>query len=192
MSDTPSITSDAAKYGWPAIPRDPTRTFTDTTTKNLHAPTPHSPSTLPYPSTPLVEKSLAHISSHLPRETLNHSLRVYYYGVAMLTDQFPGWMESGRLDPETWMLTCLWHDFGTTEGSLRGTRMSFDFWVGRLVLAFSSYPMSSSLLALRLYVLRLMLAMSLPFRAAYKPCNTSPHRPLAPPPSLKQNRSQKR
>lgn len=121
--------ADAAKYGWKAIPRDPSSTFTNTTTNNLHSPSPHSPATLPYPSTPLVEKSLAHVSQHLPKETLNHSLRVYYYGISIMTSQFPNWIESGRLDPETWMLTCLWHDWGTTHENLRKTHMSFDFWV---------------------------------------------------------------
>ncbi|KAL1957348.1 hypothetical protein VTO42DRAFT_6137 [Malbranchea cinnamomea] len=115
-------------FGWHAVPRDFKAALQGKS--KLHDPKPYKPSDLPYPDTPLVRSSLDCVQKQLRPETLNHSLRVYYYGMAILTDQFPHWLSDDWINPETWLLTCLWHDIGTTHENLRKTHMSFDFWGG--------------------------------------------------------------
>jgi len=115
-------------YGWHDVPRNPTVVLKGGS--KLHDPKPYAPSDLPYPDTPLVQSSLDRVSKELRKETLNHSLRVYYYGMAIVTDQFPHWLRDNWISPESWMLTCLFHDIGTTHDNLRNTHMSFDFWGG--------------------------------------------------------------
>ena len=44
--------------------------------------------------------------------------------MAIKAQQFPNW----RLSSETYFLTCLLHDIGTTDKNLSGTHMSFEFY----------------------------------------------------------------
>jgi cyanamide hydratase len=49
-------------------------------------------------------------------------------GQAIAREQFPDWVYSD----ETYLLTCLLHDIGTTGKNLRATLMSFEFYGGLL------------------------------------------------------------
>ncbi|KAK9610113.1 hypothetical protein V6Z98_010181 [Aspergillus fumigatus] len=60
---------------------------------------------------PIVEKTMRYAKAALPTETFNHSMRVYYYGMAITKQQFP--KQASALSPSTWALTCLLHDIGT-------------------------------------------------------------------------------
>ncbi|KAK0654093.1 Cyanamide hydratase [Lasiodiplodia hormozganensis] len=115
-------------YGWHAVPRNPAIVLR--AKPKLTDPIPFSTADIHYPDTELVRQSLARVQKELPAETLNHSLRVYYYGMSILQTQFPHWLSDGWIDAETWLLVCLFHDIGTTEQNLRSTHMSFDFWGG--------------------------------------------------------------
>jgi cyanamide hydratase len=126
MSSTTSKTPNS--YGWHAVPRNPATILEGKT--HLHDPKPQTISSLTYPDTPRVQASLKYAREHLPRQTLNHSLRVYYFGISIISTQFPTWLSSNWIDPETWMLACLWHDIGTTDDNLKNTHMSFDLWGG--------------------------------------------------------------
>ncbi|KIX07863.1 uncharacterized protein Z518_02517 [Rhinocladiella mackenziei CBS 650.93] len=82
----------------------------------------------------------------LPEHTSNQSLRVFYYGekrgtvaaathidsrwtgMAISSKQFP----ERRFSPETWLLTCRFHDIGTMDK--HDTFMSFEFYGGILAL----------------------------------------------------------
>ncbi|KAF7597022.1 hypothetical protein BBP40_011388 [Aspergillus hancockii] len=77
---------------------------------------------------PVVERTVGYAKTVLPLETFNHSMRVYYYGMAITKQQFPE--QASRLSPSTWALTCLLHDIGTSEQNLTATRMSFDIYGG--------------------------------------------------------------
>lgn len=57
-------------------------------------------------------------------------MRVYHYGLAMKKYRFPEW----KFTDETYYLTCLLHDIGTTDKNLRKTKMSFEFYGGLLAL----------------------------------------------------------
>ncbi|MCJ1259907.1 hypothetical protein MMC24_007746 [Lignoscripta atroalba] len=57
-------------------------------------------------------------------------MRAYYYGLAIKSQQFPDW----KVSDETYFLTCMLHDIGTTHENLRKTLMSFEFYGGLLAL----------------------------------------------------------
>lgn len=56
-------------------------------------------------------------------------------GHTIVTQHFPSWIETDK-DAffETWALTCLFHDIGTTSGNLNATHMSFEFQGGFIAL----------------------------------------------------------
>lgn len=123
---TQAITS----YGWTAIPRK-TSTLLSQSPTTTPAP-PLTVSDLPTPTTPLSQSIQAYAHTHLPIETYNHSLRVFHYGHAILTHSFPSWLSPSFL--ETYFITCLLHDIGTTDANIYSTLLSFEFYGGFLVL----------------------------------------------------------
>jgi len=52
-------------------------------------------------------------------------MRVYYYGQAILQHAFPTWISPSF--NETYFLTCLLHDIGTTPKNMPSTLLSFEF-----------------------------------------------------------------
>ena len=56
---------------------------------------------------------------------------MYSYGLAIARQCFPDWQvgPGSRLE-ETWFLTAMLHDIGTTEKNIAGTRLSYEFWAG--------------------------------------------------------------
>jgi len=77
---------------------------------------------------PVVSKTLKYAKEVLHPEIFKHSMRVYFYGMAITKQQFPE--QYATLNPVTWALTCLLHDLGTTEENLTATRLSFDIYGG--------------------------------------------------------------
>ncbi|PGH12177.1 hypothetical protein AJ80_06797 [Polytolypa hystricis UAMH7299] len=57
-------------------------------------------------------------------------MRVYHYGLAIKRYRFPTW----TFDDETYFLSCMLHDIGTTEENLLKTRMSFELFGGLVAL----------------------------------------------------------
>ncbi|OJJ49722.1 hypothetical protein ASPZODRAFT_57856, partial [Penicilliopsis zonata CBS 506.65] len=78
----------------------------------------------------LAQRITSYALTHLPERTYNHSLRVYYFGLAIKASRFPGWL----LTDETFFLACLLHDIGTTDAHLENTRLSFEYYGGFLAL----------------------------------------------------------
>lgn len=136
-------------YGWTALPRDPEIILNGK--KNINDPKPQTVNSINLPSTPLAKAVLEFARNELSEQTFNHSMRVYYYGAHTLApfprrhdadyrtrligkaihfQQFPGW----GLTDETYLLTCLLHDIGTTEKNISATLMSFEFYGGFLAL----------------------------------------------------------
>ncbi|KAH8150955.1 uncharacterized protein LAJ45_05138 [Morchella importuna] len=115
-----------SKHGFTAVPRDFNVVLKGQ--KYLHEPTPLMVSDIHIPDTPLAKRVLEYAKAELREETLNHSMRVYYYGRVIQQQQFPDW----DLSAETYFLTCLLHDIGTTEKNMSGTKMSFEFYGGFL------------------------------------------------------------
>jgi cyanamide hydratase len=50
----------------------------------------------------------------------------------MIVQHFPDWISSAFF--ETWALTCLFHDIGTTPQNMSSTHMSFEFQGGFIAL----------------------------------------------------------
>lgn len=84
----------------------------------------------PIPTTPLAQRINAYAKAHLPEPTYNHSLRVYHYGLAIKQYRFPEW----AFTDETYFLSCVLHDIGTTKDNLRASKLSFEFHGGLIAL----------------------------------------------------------
>ncbi|KAI4247155.1 MAG: hypothetical protein LQ352_006206 [Teloschistes flavicans] len=122
------MSNEIKLYGWEAKPRDPSVVLSGK--KNIRDPEPQTIASTKLPDTPLAKSVLEYAKKELSTETFNHSMRVYYYGTAIHTQQFPDW----RFTDETYLLACLLHDIGTTDMNISATKMSFEFYGGLLAL----------------------------------------------------------
>jgi len=119
------------EFGWTALPVDPTlKSWLETNQKYVHKPVPQLCADVPLPETSVVKACMEYAKSELPTHTFNHSMRVFYYGMAIAKQQFPEW----EFSTETWLLTCFFHDIGTIDKHTHGTLLSFEFFGGILAL----------------------------------------------------------
>ncbi|KAL9610930.1 MAG: hypothetical protein Q9167_004408 [Letrouitia subvulpina] len=102
-------------FGWLAQPRSSATVLHGK--RNIREPTPQRVSAISVPSSVLIKAVLEYAEQELPRK-------------AMHIDQFPDW----QFSDETYLLTCLLHDIGTTDKNLTATLMSFEFYGGMLAL----------------------------------------------------------
>lgn len=114
------------KYGFTALPADQQKTAPNTTKPNALDIEDLRP-----PHTPLADRINEYVKMKLSSDTYHHSLRVYSYGRAIAQQCFPQWGPTGgsALD-ETWFLTALLHDIGTTDDIIHNTRLSYEFYAG--------------------------------------------------------------
>ncbi|KAB8276380.1 hypothetical protein BDV30DRAFT_235831 [Aspergillus minisclerotigenes] len=116
------------EYGWTAVSCDPQqRAVTKPPTKPS---VPQLIKDTPLPDTALVKDAMQYVKAELPAHTFNHSMRVYYYGLAIARQHFPEW----KFSDETWLLTCLFHDIGTIDKYTQDVFMSFDIYGGIVAL----------------------------------------------------------
>ncbi|KAH8805230.1 cyanamide hydratase family HD domain-containing protein [Xylogone sp. PMI_703] len=123
--------STIEKYGWTAVPVDLGNLLSLVDAFSKPA-APVSVSSIPIPDSLLAQEAQKYAQKELPIETFNHSMRVFYYGQAILKQAFPSW--STPSFNETYFLTCLLHDIGTTDKNLHATLMSFEFYGGFIAL----------------------------------------------------------
>ncbi|KAL3469346.1 hypothetical protein BJX99DRAFT_265288 [Aspergillus californicus] len=122
--------SDPVKeYGFTAVPANTETLFTEAPL-STKTPTAVPVSETPVPNTALALRIQKYAESHLPKPTFHHSMRVYHYGLAIKHYAFPDWAFSD----ETYFLTCMLHDIGTTHQNLHATKLSFEFYGGYLAL----------------------------------------------------------
>ncbi|RPB18984.1 cyanamide hydratase family HD domain-containing protein [Terfezia boudieri ATCC MYA-4762] len=99
-----------------------------------------TPATVPIsslnpPTTALATRVNAYVKSVLPFPTYAHSMRVYCYGTAIGRQCFPEWgLTPGSALDETYFLTAMLHDIGTTDQNISSTKLSYDFFAGVLAL----------------------------------------------------------
>ncbi|RSL42045.1 hypothetical protein CEP54_015623 [Fusarium duplospermum] len=124
---TPS-SNPTVDFGFTAITRDVSK-LTPAPSKPIHKVVPASPASTPIPSTALAKQVQAYALKTLPAFIYHHSMRVYHYGISIREQQFPDWKWNERTK-ETYFLTCMLHDVGLTQESLRDTKLSFEFWGG--------------------------------------------------------------
>jgi len=117
--------ADSTKiYGFAALPADQSKVKPATT-----KPQPVDISALQPPRTALATRVAAYAKSKLDADTYRHSLRVYSYGCAIARQMFPDFeLTPGSQLEETWFLTAMLHDIGTSAEFLTSTRLSFEFW----------------------------------------------------------------
>ncbi|OOQ91140.1 urea hydro-lyase/cyanamide hydratase [Penicillium brasilianum] len=115
-------------YGFTAVPASASSLLSSVTTST---PAPFIPvSETSVPDTVLSERIKRYAQSCLPVPTYHHSLRVYHYGLAIKKHLFPSW----KFSDETYFLTCVLHDIGSTEENMTKTKLSFEFYGGLLAL----------------------------------------------------------
>jgi len=117
-------------YGWTAVPRQVSTLLSQSAASGPAKPI--ALSSIPLPDSTLATEVQEYAKRELPVETYNHSMRVFYYGKAILSHAFPSW-ESSTFS-ETYFLACLLHDIGTTDKFIAATLMSFEFYGGIVVL----------------------------------------------------------
>ncbi|ORY35404.1 cyanamide hydratase [Naematelia encephala] len=115
---------DSTHHLWHPVPRSHDHFFTSAPPSQSDL-VPYDTKSIPYPTTPLVKATEAFAKSNLPPATLNHSYRIFFYGLAILRAGRPDLLE--KLDEETWAVTCLLHDIGLAEKFHLTTNMSFEF-----------------------------------------------------------------
>ncbi|KAJ5873008.1 uncharacterized protein N7529_005361 [Penicillium soppii] len=77
-----------------------------------------------------IQRINAYTKTHLPEPTYSHSFRVYHYGLAIKQYRFPEW----TFDDETYFLSYMLHDIGTTRKNLRASKLSFELHGGLIEL----------------------------------------------------------
>ncbi|QLI66700.1 uncharacterized protein G6M90_00g032570 [Metarhizium brunneum] len=119
--------SEIAANGWTNMPANAGLIFGNRLACVETVALPMDDLTFPFDDV-VVEKTMEYAKKVLHPETFNHSMRVYFYGMAITKQHFP--KLASELNPVTWALTCLLHDLGTAEEFLTATRMSFDIYGG--------------------------------------------------------------
>jgi len=119
----PSIPADV--HGWTAVPRSLEKFLSSA---NKVDTKPYSVSDIQVPSSEVAQKTLSYAKSNLPTPTFNHSMRVFYYGSALLLNHSPSNIQAEGSLIETFFLAAMLHDIGTVPENLKSTRMSFELW----------------------------------------------------------------
>jgi len=119
-------------YGWTAVPRKFETLLSQSNAESAGPAKPLSVASIPLPDSPLAQAVHEYAKKELAIETFNHSMRVFYYGQAILSHAFPTW--STPAFNETYFLTCLLHDIGTTDKNIAATFLSFEFYGGLITL----------------------------------------------------------
>ncbi|KAJ4354237.1 uncharacterized protein N0V89_005971 [Didymosphaeria variabile] len=118
-------------YGWTSVPHDQSLLL-----KNINPwnPATYDVAEIRLPDTELAKKVTEYARERLPEHVYNHSMRVYLYGqhscAAIAQKHLPSFLPS----LETYYLTSLLHDIGTTPENLHATLLSFEFYGGYLAL----------------------------------------------------------
>ncbi|KAH8817024.1 hypothetical protein F5884DRAFT_818877 [Xylogone sp. PMI_703] len=116
---------EITQNGWTDVPVDPSKLFDGKPFRN--APGPILVSDIKFPSEdPIVNKVQHYVKEKLPIQTFNHSMRVFYFASAIITQQFPE--QAKTFNPSTLALASLLHDIGTAKENLATTHMSFEFF----------------------------------------------------------------
>jgi cyanamide hydratase len=114
-------------YGWTSVPHDQSVLLKDVSPWDLAD---YDVADIRIPDTELARKVNEYVKERLPEEVYNHSMRVYFYGASIAQKHLPAFLPS----LETYYLTSLLHDIGTTPENIHATLLSFEFYGGYLAL----------------------------------------------------------
>ncbi|CAM1505983.1 Fc.00g116200.m01.CDS01 [Cosmosporella sp. VM-42] len=118
------LDSDVGKNGWTAVPVDAAKLLNGK--PYIRKPSLLLVGDMDFPShDPIVLQTQQYAKKKLPRQTFNHSMRVYYFATAILKQQFTD--EGLSCSPSTLALASLLHDIGTVKEYIESTRLSFEF-----------------------------------------------------------------
>ncbi|KAF3492204.1 cyanamide hydratase [Arthroderma uncinatum] len=125
-------------FGFTAVEASAEKLFEQIGLRDMPPPPVVPVSATPIPRTILAERIEGYAKVHLPTATFNHCMRVYHFGIAIKRYAFPTWV----FTDETYFITCMLHDIGTTEENLRASRMSFELYGGFLAMDLLQYPIN--------------------------------------------------
>ncbi|DAA79844.1 TPA_exp: putative Cyanamide hydratase [Trichophyton benhamiae CBS 112371] len=125
-------------FGFTAVDASAEKLFDQIGLRDMPPPPVIPVSATPIPQTILAGRIKGYAKVHLPTPTFHHSMRVYHFGIAMKRYAFPSWAFSD----ETYFITCMLHDIGTTEDHLRASRMSFELYGGFIAMDLLQYPIN--------------------------------------------------
>ncbi|WYZ42541.1 hypothetical protein EsH8_VI_000240 [Colletotrichum jinshuiense] len=126
-----SKADEIALNGWTAVPVDAARILNGK--PYIHVPERLLVDDISFPSDDhIVSNVQQYAKDKLPEQTFNHSMRVFYFGSAIVRQQFPEY--AATFSPSILALTSLLHDIGTTQENLEATRLSFEFHGGYIAL----------------------------------------------------------
>ncbi|KAF2666139.1 cyanamide hydratase, partial [Microthyrium microscopicum] len=80
------------------------------------------------PSSAACIKVIEYARTELPEPTFNHSMRVYYWGMALMKNYNPWELKNTEGLAESFLLSCMLHDIGTAPQNIKSTRLSFELW----------------------------------------------------------------
>ena len=123
MSSGSKSNPDIAAYNFNAVPRHIPTLLEALDPKPKAVPL---QALIPIPRSSVADTILSYVKEKLPTHTLHHSLRVYQYGTSIAETFFP----EHNLNRETFFLTSLLHDIGTTPENLHSALISFEFQGG--------------------------------------------------------------
>ncbi|GBF63854.1 cyanamide hydratase [Trichophyton mentagrophytes] len=136
MPPIPGGTADI--FGFTAVEASAEKLFDQIGLRDMPPPPVIPVSATPIPQTILAGRIQGYAKVHLPTPTFHHCMRVYHFGIAMKRYAFPTWAFSD----ETYFITCMLHDIGTTEDHLRASRMSFELYGGFIAMDLLQYPIN--------------------------------------------------
>ncbi|OAL70940.1 urea hydro-lyase/cyanamide hydratase [Trichophyton violaceum] len=125
-------------FGFTAVEASAEKLFDRIGLRDMHPPPVIPVSETPIPQTILAGRIQGYARVHLPTPTFHHCMRVYHLGIAMKRYAFPTW----AFTDETYFITCMLHDIGTTENHLRASRMSFELYGGFIAMDLLQYPIN--------------------------------------------------
>ncbi|KAL0938539.1 cyanamide hydratase [Colletotrichum truncatum] len=126
-----SQVDEVTQNGWTAVPVDAAKVLDGR--PYIHKPETMLVDDVKFPSDdPIVSKVYDYAKQKLPGQTLNHSMRVFYFASVIAKQQFPE--HAAALSPSTLALASLLHDIGTAQENIDKTRMSFEFYGGIIAL----------------------------------------------------------
>ncbi|KAK2879542.1 hypothetical protein FQN49_000762 [Arthroderma sp. PD_2] len=134
----PTVGGTVDSFGFTPVESSAEKLFERIGLRDMQPPPLIPVSATPIPQTILAERIQGYAKVHLPAATFNHCMRVYHYGIAIKRYAFPTW----GFNDETYFITCMLHDIGTTDENLRATRMSFELYGGFLAMDLLQYPIN--------------------------------------------------
>ncbi|KAM5453171.1 putative cyanamide hydratase [Microsporum audouinii] len=138
MPPIPATRGTVDAFGFTPVEASAEKLFDQIRLRDMPPPPVITVSDTPIPRTILADRIQGYAKVHLPTPTFHHCMRVYHYGIAIKRYAFPTW----GFSDESYFITCMLHDIGTTDENIRSSYMSFELYGGFLAMDLLQYPIN--------------------------------------------------